>query len=108
MPPCQTSNPAPPRSQNVVSSLPFLAPIFLRKAKQYTSKYSGSGANYGSGARKVGKSSDAYKLSSISSQRKGTFATTVHGQSTGSEENILKDSPDNSIMKSVTYSVRVD
>jgi hypothetical protein len=32
----------------------------------------------------------------------------VHGQSTGSEENILKDSPDNSIMKSVTYSVRVD
>jgi hypothetical protein len=92
----------------VVSSLPFLAPIFLRKAKQYTSKYSGSGNNYGSGARKI-KSGDAYKLSSLSSsQRKGTFATTIQGQSTGSEENILKASPENSIMKSVTYSVRVD
>ncbi|KAL2127910.1 hypothetical protein VTI74DRAFT_9998 [Chaetomium olivicolor] len=92
---------------NVVSSLPFLAPIFLRKAKEYTTKYSGSGNNYGSGARKIGKSSDAYKLSSVSSQRKGTFAT-AQGQSMGSEENILKASPENSIMKSVTYSVRVD
>jgi hypothetical protein len=99
----------PPPLQNVVSSLPFLAPIFLRKAKEYTSKYSGSGNNYGSGARKLGKSSDAYKLSSVSSQRKGTFAT-VQGQSTGSEENILGTSPDNNntIVKSVTYSVRVD
>lgn len=92
---------------NVVSSLPFLAPIFLRKAKEYTSKYSGSGNNYGSGARKIGKSSDAYKLSSVSSQRKGTFAT-AQGQTSGSEENILRTSPDNTIVKSVTYSVRVD
>lgn len=95
----------------MVSSLPFLAPIFLRKAKQYTTKYSGSGNNYGSGARKIGKSSEAYKLSSISSQVKGTFAT-AQGQSNGSEENILKSStenaPENTIMKSVTYSVRVD
>ncbi len=94
----------------MVSSLPFLAPIFLRKAKEYTSKYSGgSGNNYGSGAaRKVGKASDGYKLSSVSSShRKGTFAT-VKGASTGSEENILKTSPENTIVKSVTYSVRVD
>lgn len=96
---------------NVVSSLPFLAPIFLRKAKRFTTKYSGSANNYGSGARKIGKSGEAYKLSSISSQVKGTFAT-AQGQSTGSEENILKAStenaPENTIMKSVTYSVRVD
>lgn len=91
----------------MVSSLPFLAPIFLRKAKEYTTKYSGSGNNYGSGARKIGKSSDGYKLSSISSQRKGGAFATAQGQS-NSEENILKGSPDNSIMKSVTYSVRVD
>ncbi|KAH6612264.1 hypothetical protein B0J18DRAFT_77496 [Chaetomium sp. MPI-SDFR-AT-0129] len=100
---------------NVVSSLPFLAPIFLRKAKQYRTKYAGGSANaYGSGGRKMGKSNEAYKLSSIhSSQHKGggTFAT-AQGQSTGSEENILKSSteqaPENTIMKSVTYSVRVD
>lgn len=92
----------------MVSSLPFLAPIFLRKAKEYTSKYSGSGNNYGSGARKLGKSGDGYKLSSVSSGRnKGTF-TTAQGASTGSEENILKTSAENTIVKSVTYSVRVD
>jgi len=98
-----------PPLQNVVSSLPFLAPIFLRKAKEYTSKYSGGsgGGHYGSGARKLGKSSDAYKLSSVSSQRKGTFASAQVG-STASEENILRTSPDNTIVKSVTYSVRVD
>lgn len=100
--------------QNMVSSLPFLAPIFLRKARQYTSKYAGGSGHYhhqngsSSGARKVGKSGgDAYKLGSISSQRKGNFAT-AQGQSNGSEENILKASPDNSIVKSVTYSVQVD
>ncbi len=104
------SNPRP-FQQNVVSSLPFLAPIFLRKAKEYTNKYSaGSGNAYGSGGgRKIGgKLSDAYKLSSVSSQRKGTFATVKGANSSGSEENILKSSPDNTIVKSVTYSVRVD
>jgi hypothetical protein len=96
----------------MVSSLPFLAPIFLRKAKEYTSKYSGSGQQYGAasngGARRFGKSGgEGYKLSSVSSPRKGTFAT-AHGQSSNSEENILKSSPDNSIVKSVSYSVQVD
>jgi hypothetical protein len=101
--------------------MPFLAPIFLRKAKQYTTKYAGSGnAVYGSGARNKKAGGEAYKLSSVSSsQRKGgssAFATVVNGQSTGSEENILKISQDmepaapenGTIMKSVTYSVRVD
>lgn len=103
--------------QNVVSSLPFLAPIFLRKAKEYTSKYSGSANKYGSGARNKlgGKSADAYKLSSTASSQKhkggsgGTFAT-AQAQSTGSEENILRtpSTDDHAIVKSVTYSVRVD
>ncbi|KAL2256440.1 hypothetical protein VTK26DRAFT_1648 [Humicola hyalothermophila] len=96
---------------NVVSSLPFLAPIFLRKAKAYTSKYSGSSGGYAGGsrgARKLGKSGDGYKLGSLASQNgKGTFAT-AHGQATASEENILENGTENSIMKSVTYSVRVD
>ncbi|KAK4167793.1 hypothetical protein QBC43DRAFT_137156 [Cladorrhinum sp. PSN259] len=108
---------------NMVSSLPFLAPIFLRKAREYTSKYSaGSGNGYpaggnnsnGSGARKLGGSKgDAYKLGSISSglHRKGTFTSAKGGpqlsHSTGSEENILKESPDGSIVKSVSYSVHV-
>ena len=105
-------------TQNMVSSMPFLAPIFIRKARAYTSKYSaGSGNGYGnnnnSGARKLGvKSNEVYKLSSVSSGlgRKGTFVSAKgHGtHSTGSEENILKESPDGSIMKSVTYSVHVD
>ncbi|KAL2272010.1 hypothetical protein VTJ83DRAFT_1381 [Remersonia thermophila] len=120
---------------NMVSSLPFLAPVFLRKAREYTGKY-GSGSdsrNYASGGRSVGsrlgamvsdklrssKSGSrldsltsgnhdgAYKLSSVaSSPRRGAYATAI--PPTGSEENILKQSPENSIMKSVTYSVRVD
>ncbi|KAK0736460.1 hypothetical protein B0T21DRAFT_383985 [Apiosordaria backusii] len=104
---------------NMVSSLPFLAPIFLRKAKEYTTKYSGgSGNGYhsggGSNSRKLGGKSggESYKLSSVSSGlgRKGTFISSKGhpGHSMGSEENILKDSPDGSIMKSVTYSVHVD
>ena len=107
-----------PFSQNMVSSLPFLAPIFLRKAREYTSKYSsGSGNGYPansnvSGGRKLGKTGDSYKLGSISSglHRKGTFVSAKGGQtshSSGSEENILKESPDGSIVKSVTYSVHV-
>ncbi|AEO69710.1 cbe84c1b-8afc-430f-a1ad-a8243fd95804 [Thermothielavioides terrestris] len=95
---------------NVVSSLPFLAPIFLRKARQYTSKYGGSsGHHHGSGARRRSRLGDAYRLNSrdAPSQSKGTFAT-AQGQSAGSAENILNTSADNSIVKSVTYSVRVD
>jgi hypothetical protein len=99
--------------QNIVSSLPFLAPIFVRKAREYTTKYSGgSGNGYGlsgSGGRKRGKSNEGYMLSSISSNRKGAFASAkATSHDTGSEENILKHSPDGSIVKSVTYTVRVD
>ncbi|KAK0709311.1 hypothetical protein B0T26DRAFT_652792 [Lasiosphaeria miniovina] len=89
---------------NMVSSLPFLAPVFVRKAKEYRDKY---GVNaYGSNGGKMGKSGDAYKLGSVSSQSKSAYAS-AQGHST-SEENILKDTHDGSIMKSVTYSVHVD
>lgn len=89
------------RLQNMVSSLPFLAPVFLRKAKEYRSKQSSSDNKSG----RLGASKERYKLSKIG-QGEGVFAS-ASGQST-SEENILKDSLEHSIMKSVTYSVRVD
>ena len=86
----------------MVSSLPFLAPVFLRKAKEYRSKQSSSDNKSG----RLGGSKERYKLSKIG-QSEGVFAS-VTGKST-SEENILNDSSlDHSILKSVTYSVRVD
>lgn len=93
--------------------MPFLAPIFLRKAREYTTKYSGgSGNGYGlsgNGGRKRGKSNDGYMLSSISSNRKGAFASAkATSHDAGSQENILKDSHDGAIVKSVTYTVHID
>ena len=85
----------------MVSSLPFLAPVFLRKAKEYRSKQSSSDNKSG----RLGGSKERYKLSKLG-QSDGVFASAT-GQST-SEENILKDSLEHSIVKSVTYSVRVD
>lgn len=51
----------------MVSSLPFLAPFFVRKAKEYRTRQS-HGYHYGSNAnsRSRGKGSEAYKLSSLS------------------------------------------
>ncbi|SPO01426.1 related to integral membrane protein PTH11 [Cephalotrichum gorgonifer] len=120
---------------NMVSSLPFLAPVFLRKAKEYRSKKS---RGYGSSGRSHGhgKGSQGYKLSSVSksndahlnsSRTKGTTTASAYATATGvesdkhshsgSEEDILAtrgsqdyiiQQPDNVIMKSVSYSVRVD
>lgn len=87
---------------NMVSSLPFLAPVFLRKAKEYRSKQSSSDNKSG----RLGASKERYKLSKLG-QGEGVFASAATGQST-SEENILKDSLEHSIVKSVTYSVRID
>jgi hypothetical protein len=87
----------------MVSSLPFLAPVFVRKAKEYRSK-NGYGSSSG-GENKIGRSGNGYKLSNMS-RNKGTLPST-NGHNT-SEEDILKDSPDNSIMKSITYTVEVD
>ena len=48
-------------------------------------------------------------LSSISSNRKGAFASAkATSHDAGSQENILKDSHDGAIVKSVTYTVHID
>lgn len=117
----------------MVSSLPFLAPVFLRKAKEYRSKQS---RGYGSSGRTrpVGRSGEGYMLSSLSrsgdphesaTRGKGTttlaYATATGVDSdkqshSGSEEDMLRrddrelplQQPEGAIMKSVSYSVRVD
>ncbi|KAL3291181.1 ATP synthase F0 [Colletotrichum asianum] len=85
---------------NIVSSLPFLAPVCMRKAKDYRSRYSGGSSHGRSGM----KHAERYKLSDMNHD-KSVFASANHSKGdNGSEENIL---PGN-IMKSVTYSVQVD
>lgn len=88
---------------NMVSSLPFLAPVCLRKAKDYRSKHSKYAYGSNNNSKNRGMKNEAYKLSDRS-QDKSAFASANHGS--GSEENIL--GKNNAIMKSVTYSVRVD
>ncbi|KZZ97397.1 integral membrane protein [Moelleriella libera RCEF 2490] len=88
---------------NMVSSLPFLAPVCMRKAKDYRSKYSGGyrGENSGQGQSRGLRNVERYKLSDVSND-KSAFAST---DKSVSQENM----PDNgTIIKSVTYSVRVD
>ncbi|KAB5517546.1 hypothetical protein GE09DRAFT_1045320 [Coniochaeta sp. 2T2.1] len=96
---------------NIVSSLPFLAPVFLRKARQYTSKYPpGSGSGYVSdrGDLKRGRPNESYMLSSFSSHHKGGFSSAkATSHETSSEENILKTGNTGSIVKSMAYSVQV-
>ncbi|TDZ32434.1 Satratoxin biosynthesis SC1 cluster protein 4 [Colletotrichum spinosum] len=85
---------------NIVSSLPFLAPVCMKKAKNYRSKYSGGSSHGRSGI----KGAERYKLSDMN-HGKSVFASANHSKGdNGSEENIL---PGN-IIKSVTYSVQVD
>ena len=82
----------------MVSSLPFLAPVFIRKAKAYRSnKNSGSDGM----TPRMGRSGDRYKLSSLNRDRSG-FASATAVES-GSEENILKEH--GMIVKSVTVQV---
>ncbi|KAL8365329.1 hypothetical protein RB595_004234 [Gaeumannomyces hyphopodioides] len=150
---------------NIVSSLPFLAPVFLRRAKEYRSRYqqgsagpSGSGRSGrnrggsqklgsfgggGGGSKPFYKADESYMLDTvvdktsdgnrkggnrdeISSAASSPPPTTVQNRS---EEEILKGSSathgshggdhgtsqspghgrgSSGIMKSVTYSVRVD
>ncbi|KAI9158880.1 integral membrane protein [Paramyrothecium foliicola] len=97
---------------NMVSSLPFLAPVFLRKAKEYRYKHSGA---YGSSGNEPNKRNrgimggEHYKLGSISRSNTrtggGVNVTNVTAKMSASEENILAG--DTSIIKSVTYTVQV-
>lgn len=77
--------------------------MFLRKAKGYRSKQSGS---YGhSNSLAFGKAADRYKLSAMG-PKTDNFSSNDRGNN--SEENILSPCPNNSIIKSVTYTVQVD
>ncbi|KAM0283163.1 hypothetical protein ACHAQH_002645 [Verticillium albo-atrum] len=89
---------------NVVSSLPFLAPVFVKKARGYRSKPT---SGYGRSGSHVlgGKSGDRYKLSDVG-RDKSAFVS-ANDRST-SEENILSTLPEHSIIKSMTYTVQVD
>lgn len=109
---CPSTN----KCQNLVSSLPFLAPIFVRKAKDYRSKQSSNERYaYGSGKRKsrMIRPGDAYMLSDRPND-KSAFASAAHTTNkSGSEENILypqgpQTGGPGGIVKSVTYTVRVD
>lgn len=88
----------------MVSSLPFLAPVCMKKAKEYRSKNSnpGYGGSSQGNSKNRGVKGEHFKLSDVSND-KSVFNSRDHN--TGSEENILQN---HAIMKSVTYSVRVD
>ncbi|KAG6000315.1 hypothetical protein E4U21_005609 [Claviceps maximensis] len=91
---------------NMVSSLPFLAPVCMKKAKDYKSKYSG-----GSGIASKNKHRRSshlphigqhYKLSEFSSDKSAFHSV----DKSASREAILENG--GAIKKTVTYSVRVD
>lgn len=90
--------------QNMVSSLPFLAPVFIRTAKKYRSKHSD---NYVTpSGRSRGPKSEHYRLRDMSHGKDtAVFVSAANKSRSGSEENILGPS---GITKHMTYSVRVD
>lgn len=86
----------------MVSSLPFLAPAFMRRANEYVSNSKGESRERS--RHLVAGGSQAYKLSSVN--RCTAF---VSGHHNDSDENILVvQQPDNSILKSITYTIRVE
>ncbi|KAL7951634.1 hypothetical protein V8C42DRAFT_339559 [Trichoderma barbatum] len=91
---------------NMVSSLPFLAPVFMRKAKEYRTKNSYNNGSSHQNSR-GGPKGEHFKLSDVTTSHdhdndKGVLS----GGKSSSEENILNNNA--GIMKSITYSVRVD
>lgn len=93
-------------SQNMVSSLPFLAPIFIRKAREYKTKHSDGYDNTPTGQSRsrggLGVKSH-YRLKDMSHGKDMGFTTLASKGQDGSEENILRDN--GGIMKSVAYTV---
>ncbi|RGP79896.1 integral membrane [Fusarium longipes] len=90
---------------NIVSSLPFLAPIFIKRARQYRSKPS----SHNTPSRSKGLRSNGYKLKDLSytgKREQSIFTTAENDSGAGSQENILN--PHGGIVKSVTYTVEVD
>ncbi|KAL6415701.1 integral membrane protein [Ilyonectria robusta] len=92
---------------NMVSSLPFLAPIFVKKAKQYRSKHSDDYAAPSGRSRSRGLKSDHYKLKDMSHGKDdAVFHSATDKSRSGSEENILRENK--GIVKSMTYTVQVE
>ncbi|KAM0265651.1 hypothetical protein ACHAQJ_000085 [Trichoderma viride] len=87
---------------NMVSSLPFLAPVFMRKAKEYRTKNSYNNGSSHQNSR-GGPKGEHFKLSDVSHSHNDKSVLT--GGKSSSEENILQGA---GIMKSITYTVRVD
>ncbi|KAG8361304.1 hypothetical protein FVEN_g1074 [Fusarium venenatum] len=83
---------------NIVSSLPFLAPIFIKRAREYRSKPSSHNTP---NRNRLG--SNGYKLKDLghTGKREPSVFTSTRNSS---QENILHGG----IVKSVTYSVEVD
>ncbi|TQV94013.1 hypothetical protein V2A60_003838 [Cordyceps javanica] len=96
---------------NMVTSLPFLAPVFIKKAKdlsyrRYKTNSRETEASKNSRlSRQPGASRDMYHMEDV--KRSANHKSTVVGssQTSGSSENIL---PKEGIVKSVEYSVSVD
>ncbi|KAF4504637.1 hypothetical protein G6O67_008064 [Ophiocordyceps sinensis] len=89
---------------NMVSSLPFLAPVCMKKARDYRSKYAGSNGDSSRGASRR-RNAEHHKLSDVSND-KSAFGPSNKSPSP-SEEHIWQQTA-NSIVKSVTYTVHVD
>ncbi|KAG6032366.1 hypothetical protein E4U41_007229 [Claviceps citrina] len=88
---------------NMVSCLPFLAPVCMRKAKDYRSRYS---AGYVASKSKQSRGqalreAQHYKLSGLSKDQSGS-----HSVNTWESREAILDN--GAILKSVTYSVRID
>lgn len=88
----------------MVSSLPFLAPVCMKKARDYRSKYAGSNGDSSRGASRR-RNAEHHKLSDVSND-KSAFGPSNKSPSP-SEEHIWQQTA-NSIVKSVTYTVHVD
>ncbi|GAO16711.1 uncharacterized protein UV8b_07931 [Ustilaginoidea virens] len=85
---------------NMVSSLPFLAPVCMKKARDYRYKFSGGyGSNSDQARGRLGLVNEHYKLSDIGNG-KSVFST----HKSISQENMLESG---AIIKSVTYRVQI-
>jgi hypothetical protein len=84
----------------MVSSLPFLAPVFVRKAKEYRSKHSaGYGGSSGTASHAKANAVEVYAMRSREQKP---------SSDNSSEENFLPQQRPDNIIKSVSYSVRVE
>lgn len=92
--------------QNMLSSLPFLTPVCIRKAKEYRTKRSyGYGSNHNSRNGALGSA----QKDPVQSHELG-YVNNATSSSLKSGSNVTRDSKKNhnAIMKSVTYSVSVE